>query len=133
MINQKKVNISLLAHRGKKEFIIFINGKQVAHWKDSTEDFQPDGDGILFINQGGNSYIRLKEVNIAGWNGSFFPSKEKEMPAPKNSNYIVFTNGDSTILNSISGEENAFSLGTKRGVFSLPLSRVQSVHFNKES
>ncbi len=133
MINQKKVNISLLAHRGKKEFIIFINGKQVAHWKDSTEDFQPDGDGILFINQGGNSYIRLKEVNIAGWNGSFFPSKEKEMPAPENSNYIVFTNGDSTILNSISGEENAFSLGTKRGVFSLPLSRVQSVHFNKES
>ena len=77
MMDQKKARISVLAHRGKKEFIIFVNGRQVAQWKDASQDFHPDANGILFINQGGNSYIRLKEVNIAGWDGSFFPSEER--------------------------------------------------------
>ena len=133
MMDQKKARISLLAHRGKKEFIIFVNGVQVAHWKDSSEDFHPDGNGILFINQGGNSYIRLKEVNIAGWNGSFFPSEERELIPPENSEYVVFNNGDSTVLDSVSGKENVFTIGTKRGEFSFPLPRIKSVHFNKGS
>ena len=132
MMNQKKAHISVLAHRGRKEFIVFVNGRQVAQWKDSSQDFHPDANGILFINQGGNSYIRLKEVNIAGWDGSLFPSEEREMTPPKNSNYAVFKNGDSTILDSISGKENLFSIGTKRGEFSIPQPRIKSVHFNKE-
>ncbi|MFL2929189.1 MAG: SUMF1/EgtB/PvdO family nonheme iron enzyme [Opitutales bacterium] len=133
MMDQKKARISVLAHRGKKEFIIFVNGRQVAQWKDASQDFHPDANGILFINQGGNSYIRLKEVNIAGWDGSFFPSEEREMTPPPNSNYAVFKNGDSTTLDSISGKENLFSIATKRGAFSIPLPRIKSVHFNKDS
>ena len=96
MMKEKKAYVHVLAHRQNKEFIIFINEKQVAHWKDSIEDFQPTGNGILLINQGGNSYIRLKQLNVSGWDGSFFPAQKKDIISQKKVEYVVMNNGDST-------------------------------------
>ena len=129
IMENKKATFRILAHRQKKEFIIFIDNKMIARWKDSTQDFQPDQNGILFINQGGNSYIRLKEVNISGWDGTFFPSEEKENNATKRSNYLVFNNGDSTPVSSITGKEQSFSASTKRGSFTIPLNRIRHIIF----
>ena len=129
MMENKKATFRILAHRQKKEFIIFIDNKMIARWKDSTQDFQPDQNGILFINQGGNSYIRLKEVNISGWDGTFFPSEEKENNSTKRSNYLVFNNGDSTPVSSITGKEQSFSASTKRGSFTIPLNRIRHIIF----
>ena len=129
MMENKKASFRILAHRQKKEFIIFIDDKMIARWKDSTQDFQPDQNGILFINQGGNSYIRLKEVNISGWDGTFFPSEEKENNSTKRSNYLVFNNGDSTPVSSITGKEQSFSASTKRGSFTIPLNRIRHIIF----
>ena len=131
IIENKKARISIMAHRDKKEFIIFINDQEVAHWKDSSEDFYPDGNGILFINQGGNSFIRLKELNISGWNSSFFPSEEMQNIPPQGTEYIVLSNGDSTILNSISGKNDSFSIKTKRGDFTIPKDLIKSIHFDQ--
>ena len=129
MMENKKATFRILAHRQKKEFIIFVDNKMVARWKDSTQDFQPDQNGILFINQGGNSYIRLKEVNISGWDGTFFPSKERENNSTTSSSYLVFNNGDSTPVSSITGKEQALSVSTKRGPFTIPLNRVRHIVF----
>ena len=129
MMENKKATFRILAHRQKKEFIIFVDNKMVARWKDSTRDFQPDQNGILFINQGGNSYIRLKEVNISGWDGTFFPSKERENNSTACSSYLVFNNGDSTPVSSITGKEQALSVSTKRGPFTIPLNRVRHIIF----
>ena len=131
IVENKKARISLMAHRDKKKFIIFINNQEVAHWKDSSEDFYPEGNGILFINQGGNSFIRLKELNISGWNSSFFPSEEMQNIPSQGTNYIVLSNGDSTILNSITGKNNSFSIKTKRGDFTIPQDRIKSIHFDQ--
>ncbi len=129
MMENKKATFRILAHRQKKEFSIFIDNKMIAQWKDSTQDFQPDQNGILFINQGGNSYIRLQEVNISGWDGKFFPSEEKENNASQRSNYLIFNNGDSTPVSSITGEEQSFSASTKRGSFTIPLNRIRHIIF----
>jgi hypothetical protein len=129
IMENKKATFRILAHRQKKEFIIFIDNKMIARWKDSTQDFQPDQNGILFINQGGNSYIRIKEVNISGWDGKFFPSEEKENDATQRSKYLVFNNGDSTPVSSITGEEQSFSASTKRGSFTIPLNRIRHIIF----
>jgi formylglycine-generating enzyme required for sulfatase activity len=129
MIENKKASFRILAHRQKKEFIIFIDDKMIARWKDSTQDFQPDQNGILFINQGGNSFIRLEEVNISGWDGTFFPSEEKENNSTKRSNYLIFNNGDSTPVSSITGKEQSFSASTKRGSFTIPLNRIRHITF----
>ena len=56
----------------------------MARWKDSTNDFFPDGNGILFINQGGNSFIKLKSLNISGWDGSSFPVNGSKIILLKN-------------------------------------------------
>ena len=74
LTTKKSGRFSVFAHRERKEFIIRLNDREIARWKDASEDFFPDGNGILFINQGGNSYMRLKELSITGWNGKFFPS-----------------------------------------------------------
>ena len=129
MMENKKASFRILAHRQKKEFIIIIDNKMIARWKDSTQDFQPDQNGILFINQGGNSYIRLKEVNISGWDGTFFPSKERENDSTTSSSYLVFSNGDSTHVSSITGKEQSFSASTKRGSFTIPLNRIRHIIF----
>ena len=130
MLENKKATFRILAHRQKKEFIIYINNKRIARWKDSAQDFQPDQNGILFINQGGNSYIRLKEVSISGWDGTFFPSEKRENSFPEKSNYLVFNNGDSTPVSSITGKEQSFSVTTKRGSFTLPLKRIRHIIFS---
>lgn len=129
MMENKKSSFRILAHRQKKEFIIIVDNKMIARWKDSTEDFQPDQNGILFINQGGNSYIRLKEVNISGWDGTFFPSKERENNSTTSSSFLVFNNGDSTHVSSITGKEQNLSASTKRGSFTIPLNRIRHIIF----
>ena len=43
---------------GKERVRDPVNDREVARWKDASEDFYPEGNGILFINQGGNSYVR---------------------------------------------------------------------------
>jgi formylglycine-generating enzyme required for sulfatase activity/WD40 repeat protein len=128
----KKARFSIYAHRKKKEFIIRVNGREVARWKDPSEDFFPDGNGILFINQGGNSFMRLKELTLAGWDGKFFPMPAKTRKNDSSEQYAVFTNGDSTEVSSISGSGKSFSLKTKRGDFQVPLSRMRSLDFQQE-
>ena len=100
----------------------------VARWKDSAQDFQPDQNGILFINQGGNSYIRLKEVNISGWNGTFFPSEEKITRLQK---LIIWFSITVTLLLFLQspGKEQTFTASTKRGSFSIPLNRIRHIFF----
>ena len=129
MMKEKKAHVHVLAHRQNKEFIIFINEKQVAHWKDSIEDFQPTGNGILLINQGGNSYIRLKQLNVSGWDGSFFPAQKKDIISQKKVEYVVMNNGDSTPVSSIIGKDDLFSIETKRGTFDLPRKRIRNINF----
>ena len=69
LVGVKKANFKIYAHKQRKEFIVFVNGNEVARWKDPTSDYSPENNGLLFINQGGNSYLRLEEVTIAGWSG----------------------------------------------------------------
>ena len=129
LMKEKKASFKILGHRSKKEFIIYVNNRQVARWKDSTKDFQPDQNGILFINQGGNSYIRLKEVNISGWDKSFFPMENSERITQEHSNYVVLENGDSSLVTSITGDKEFISMSTKRGTFNVPISRVRNITF----
>ena len=62
----------------------------MARWKDSTTDFFPDGNGILFINQGGNSFIKLKSLNISGWDGSSFPVNGSKHYTSEKSPHVIF-------------------------------------------
>ena len=130
LMKEKEARFKILGHRSKKEFIIYVNNQQIARWKDSTEDFYPDQNGILFINQGGNSYIRLKEVNISGWNKSFFPPENSKRNALEHSNHVVLENGDSTFVTSITGDKESISMSTKRGTFNVPILRVRNITFS---
>ncbi|MBT3667137.1 MAG: SUMF1/EgtB/PvdO family nonheme iron enzyme [Opitutae bacterium] len=131
LMKEKEARFKILGHRSTKEFIIFVNDQQIARWKDSTEGFHPNQNGILFINQGGNSYIRLKEVNISGWNKSLFPPEDSKSIAPQDSTHVVLENGDSTLVSSITGDKESISMSTKRGTFNVPILRVRNIIFTK--
>ena len=92
MMQKKEAQFHILAHRKKKQFVISVNNQLVARWKDSSQDFVPDGNGILLINQGGNSYIRLKELYLAGWNGFHFPTETQNKKSSEDTHYIIFNN-----------------------------------------
>ena len=111
----KKARFSIYAHRERKEFVIRVNDREVARWKDASEDFYPEGNGILFINQGGNSYVRLKELTMTGWDGKFFPMSGKRRKTDSNGQFAIFTNGDSTEVSSSSGSGADFTPEDKRG------------------
>ena len=73
LVGVKKANFKISAHRQRKEFVVIVNGTEAARWKDPTsEDNQPQNSGLLLINQGGNSYLRLDELTIAGWSENHF-------------------------------------------------------------
>lgn len=131
--SSKKARFSIFAHREKKEFIVRVNDREVARWKDASEDFFPEGNGILFINQGGNSYMKLKGLTLAGWDGKFFPLSAKQRKKDSNGQFAVFTNGDSTEASSTSGSGEKFTLKTKRGSFQVPIDRMRSLDFNRDN
>ena len=128
----KKARFSIYAHRERKEFVIRVNDREVARWKDASEDFYPEGNGILFINQGGNSYVRLKELTLTGWDGKFFPMSAKQRKTDSNGQFAIFTNGDSTEASSSSGSGDNFTLKTKRGSFQVPANRLRSLDFHRD-
>jgi len=131
--SSKKARFSIYAHRERKEFIIRVNDREVARWKDASEDFYPEGNGILFINQGGNSYMRLKELTLSGWDGKFFPMSAKQRKKDSDGQFAVFTNGDSTEVTTSNGSGDNFTLKTKRGSFQVPVNRMRSLGFNREN
>ena len=60
LVGVKKADFKIYAHRQHKEFIVFVNETEVARWKDPTSDHFTENSGLLFINQGGNSYLKLE-------------------------------------------------------------------------
>ena len=133
IMKEKQGEFRIITHRKRKEFIIFVNGQEMARWKDSTTDFFPDGNGILFINQGGNSFIKLKSLNISGWDGSSFPVNGSKHYTSEKSPHVIFQNGDSTITESITGNDKSITIETIRGNFEFPPSRLQSINYKSNS
>ena len=131
MMQKKEARFHILAHRKKKQFVISVNNQLVARWKDSSQDFVPDGNGILLINQGGNSYIRLKELYLAGWNGFHFPTETQNKKGSENTHFIIFNNDDSTAISSINGDNETISIVSPRGVFDFPPQRLREIQFKK--
>ncbi len=125
----KFANFEITTHRKKKIFVVSINGIESIRWHDPDPDFFPSEDGVLFINQGGNSAIRLQELSIVGWNGEFFPHPDPPTSDQSQSPVIVFKNGDSSPLEKFSSTDQNFTLQSKHGAFCVPIDRVQSLAF----
>ena len=95
LIGVKKANFKISAHRLNKEFIVIVNGNEVARWKDSSSEYvQPDNRGLLLINQGGNSFLRLEELTIAGWSGESFPVHYSSLDNDFETQFISFKNAN---------------------------------------
>ena len=114
----------------KKEFVVFINGKEVARWK-NLNNIPIKNDGILFINQGGNSFLRLKSLSISGWDGGYFPHPQGEEEEDI-SNLIHFTNGDYTEIHASSATSDSMTIETKHGTFDIPLESIKSLKASEE-
>lgn len=129
LVGVKKADFQVSAHRKKKEFIVHLNGKEVAHWKDSTTDFTPTNHGFLLINQGGNSYLRLNQLSIAGWQGDYFKSSMPSTKSYPDLQFISFKNGDSTDVLESRSTENGLSIKTNRGTYEVPLKNIHLLTF----
>ena len=127
----KSAEFEIFAHRLRKEFVIKVNGKECARWQDSDSEYTPVENGILFINQGGNSNIRLQELSIAGWKGEFLPQSFTSAEAIKHS--IIFKNGDSTEIENAYANDQNLTMLSKHGSFTLPVERIQRLNFPQQS
>ena len=129
LVGVKKADFKIYAHRQHKEFIVFVNETEVARWKDPTSDHFTENSGLLFINQGGNSYLKLEELTIAGWTGQYFLTTPPATAMQDRGQFIAFKNGDYTSIQSSSSTENGLLIKTKRGTFEVPYENIRSVHF----
>ena len=127
----KSAEFEIFAHRLRKEFVIKVNGKECARWQDSDSEYTPNENGILFINQGGNSNIRLQELSIAGWKGEFLPQSLTPTEAMEHS--IIFKNGDSTEIENVYSNDQNLTMISKHGTFTLPVERIQRLNFPQQS
>ena len=130
LVGVKKANFKISAHRQRKEFVVLVNGIEVERWKYSnSEDDQPQNSGLLLINQGGNSYLRLDELTIAGWSGESFSNSPNSVESKNGNQVAYFQNGDSTPVKSSSSTDSGLRLETKRGTFEVSLENIRSLHF----
>jgi formylglycine-generating enzyme required for sulfatase activity len=133
LVGVKKAKFKISAHRQRKEFVVLVNGIEVARFKDSnSEDNQPQNSGLLLINQGGNSYLRLEELTIAGWSGESFSNSPNPLEGQNRNQVAYFQNGDSTPVNSTSSTTTGLRLETKRGTFEVPFENLRSLYFSAE-
>ena len=129
LVGVKKANFKISAHRQRKEFAVLVNGSEVARWRDSnSKDNQTQNSGLLLINQGGNSYLRLEELTIAGWTGDSF-SNSSIMKNNVGNQIAYFQNGDSTPVKSSTSTESGLRLETKRGTFEVPFENLRSLSY----
>ncbi len=129
LVGVKKADFKIYAHRQHKEFIVFVNETEVARWKDPTSDHFTENSGLLFINQGGNSYLKLEELTIAGWKGQYFLTIPPATAIQERGQFIAFKNGDYTSIQSSSSTKNGLLIKTKRGTYEVPYENIRSVHF----
>lgn len=129
LVGVKVAEFKVSAHRKKKVFIVHLNGQEVARWKDSTTDVTPINDGLLLINQGGNSYLRLEELSIAGWLGDYFINLSKRKQSDPDRQLISFKNGDSTLVIQSQSIDNGLSIKTSIGTYQVPLENVHLLSF----
>ena len=78
--------------------------------RSTSEDNQPQNSGLLLINQGGNSYLRLDELTIAGWSGESFLNNPNSVESKTGNQIAYFQNGDFTPLKSSSLPKMAYAL-----------------------
>ena len=129
LVGVKKANFKISAHRQRKEFAVLVNGSEVARWRDSnSKDNQTQNSGLLLINQGGNSYLRLEELTIAGWKGDSF-SNSLVIKNNVGNQVAYFQNGDSTPVKSSTSTESGLRLETKRGSFEVPFENLRSLSY----
>ena len=129
MVGVKKADFKISAHRKRKEFVVNLNGQEVARWKDSGTDSFSQNNGLLFINQGGNSYLRLKELSIAGWQGDYFTTPPLPLKNQPQQQFIAFKNGDSTPVISSQSTPQGLTIKTSRGAFTVPYQNIKSLTF----
>ena len=127
----KSAEFEIFSHRLRKEFVIKVNGKECARWQDSDSEYTPVENGILFINQGGNSNIRLQELSIAGWKGEFLPQSFTSAETIEHS--IIFKNGDSTEIENAYANDQNLTMLSRHGSFTLPVERIQRLNFPHQS
>ena len=133
LVGVKKANFKISAHRQRKEFVVIVNGTEAARWKDPTsEDNQPQNSGLLLINQGGNSYLRLDELTIAGWSGESFLNNPNSVESKTGNQIAYFQNGDFTPLKSSSSTENGLRLETMRGTFEVSFENIKQIYFHNK-
>ena len=133
LVGVKKANFKISAHRQRKEFVVIVNGTEAARWKDPTsEDNQPQNSGLLLINQGGNSYLRLDELTIAGWSGESFLNNPNSAESKTGNQIAYFQNGDFTLLKSSSSTENGLRLETMRGTFEVSFENIKQIYFHNK-
>ena len=102
-------------------------------WKYSnSENDQPQNSGFLLINQGGNSYLRLDELTIAGWSGESFSNSPTSVKSEEGYQFAYFQNGDSTPVKFSSSTETGLRLETKRGTFEVPFENLRHLYFPTE-
>ena len=133
LVGVKKANFKISAHRQRKEFVVLVNGIEVERWKYSnSENDQPQNSGFLLINQGGNSYLRLDELTIAGWSGESFSNSPTSVKSEEGYQIAYFQNGDSTPVKFSSSTETGLRLETKRGTFEVPFENLRHLYFPTE-
>ena len=125
----KTANFQIFANRISKEFIVKINGTEYARWRDPDPEYMPQENGILFINQGGNSSIRLQNLCISGWQGDYSPHPIRLPEKATSKSIIYFKNGDATSVDQIHANDQNITIQTKHGLLKFPHTRVQRINF----
>ena len=125
----KSANFQIFANRIKKEFIVKINGTEYARWREPDPQYIPQENGILLINQGGNSSIRLQHLCISGWQGDYSPHLIDLPDTKTNKSIIYFKNGDATSADQVHANDQNITINTKHGLLTVPHARIQRIDF----
>lgn len=116
-------HIDIRINKSKKLIALLVNGALIKQWVD--EDFAGTGTGVRFVNQGGQGAVKLRNIKLTEWDGTFdepatiTPNKAQDLARLKNGDRVI-----GSVKTIRDGKLNIEANGTALDV---PITRVKQI------
>lgn len=138
-LEKEKVHVELFADRAAQNFILAIDGKRVATWRDPNPAGKKiKGGAIHFITEDPTQNIRISRIDIRAWDGRIEEDgdskseSDNQEPIPPGSQRIRLRNGDIVTGKVLGVEKEHLTIETPHGTIHLPLVRMARVVLHRE-
>ncbi|MDA1272984.1 MAG: hypothetical protein O2960_02880 [Verrucomicrobia bacterium] len=130
MISKSKSRVKILVNKAEATIALWMDGVLVHRWKDPA-GFVARGSGVVFSSQMDGPTLRVSNVQVTQWEGTFDIQDPPIEPLKEDLIYLVNSDQVSGTVEGI--RDGKLRVGVRQTKLDIPLPRVTQVYFAQDS